>query len=147
MNLINFYGLAFMIAIMIPNIIFVISNKNGLQNLWENKFIETLEQIGRIGCFSFMVLIIPKCRFGFSSDETFDLYLIANIVLLAVYYLIWIICFKRNSIFRAFTLSIIPSMVFLESGILSHYTPLIVAAVIFAPCHIAISYKNAKLAH
>ena len=131
MNWINFYGLAFMLVIMIPNIIFASINKDGFQNLWKNKFVEVLEQIGRMGCFGFMVFIIPRCGF--------------NVVLLAAYCLIWIICFKRNSIFRALALSIIPSVIFLASGILSRYIPLIVAAVIFAPCHIAISYKNVEL--
>ena len=144
MNWINFYGLAFMLVIMIPNIIFASINKDGFQNLWKNKFVEVLEQIGRMGCFGFMVFIIPRCGFGFSPDESFSLYLIVNVVLLVAYCLIWIICFKRNSIFRALALSIIPSVIFLASGILSRYIPLIVAAVIFAPCHIAISYKNVE---
>lgn len=51
MNWINFYGLAFMLVIMIPNIIFASINKDGFQNLWKNKFVEVLEQIGRMGCF------------------------------------------------------------------------------------------------
>jgi hypothetical protein len=145
MNRINFYGLAFMLVIIIPNIIFAITNRAGFQNLWENKLIEVLEQIGRIGCFVLMVLIFPGCGFGFLSDGRFAFYLIVNVVLLVAYCLIWIICFKRNSIFRALALSIIPSVIFLSSGILSRYIPLIVAGTIFAPCHIAISYKNAKL--
>lgn len=145
MSWINLYGFAFMLVIMIPNIIFAIKNKDGFQNHWENKAIEILEQIGRIGCFAFMVLIIPGCGFGFSSDESFALYLIFDIVLLAAYCSVWIVCSKRNSVCRALALSIIPSLIFLISGILSSYIPLIMAAVIFAPCHIIISYKNEKL--
>ena len=145
MNWINMYGLAFMLVMMIPNIVFAIKNKDGFHNLWSNRVVETFEQIGRFCCFGFMVLIIPNCGFGFSSNEAFVLYLIADTALITVYCLIWIICFKRNSIFRALALSIIPSVIFLASGILSRYIPLIVAAIVFAPCHITISYKNAKL--
>lgn len=145
MNWINIYGLAFMLVMMIPNIVFAIKNKDGFHNLWSNRVVETFEQIGRFCCFGFMVLIIPNCGFGFSSNEAFVLYLIADTALITVYCLIWIICFKRNSIFRALALSIIPSVIFLASGILSCYIPLIVAAIVFAPCHITISYKNAKL--
>ena len=144
MNWINFYGLAFMLVIMIPNIIFASINKDRFQNLWKNKFVEALEQVGRMGCLAFMIFIIPRCGFGFSSDESFALYLIISVVLLTAYCLIWIICFKINSIFKALALSVIPSVIFLASGILSRYIPLIIAAVIFAPCHIAISYKNAE---
>lgn len=143
MNWINLYGLAFMLVIMIPNIVFAIKNKDGFQNLWSNKAVELLEQVGRFGSFCFMVLIIPGCGFGFLSDEAFALYLVIDAVLTAIYCLVWIICFKKNSVFRALTLSIIPSCIFIISGVLSHYWPLMVSSVIFAPCHIAISYKNA----
>ena len=145
MNWINIYGLAFMLVIMIPNIIFTIKNKDGFQNLWTNRLVETFEQIGRFGCFGLMVLIIPRCGFGFSSDKAFSWYLIIDVILTVAYCLIWAICFKKSSVFRALALSIIPSLLFLISGVLSQYWPLIVAAIIFAPCHITISYKNAVL--
>lgn len=142
---INLYGLAFMLVIMVPNMIFAAKNKNGFQNVWSNKAVEILEQIGRFGCFGFMVLTIPGCGFGFLSNEAFALYLVMDAVLTAIYCLVWIICFKKNSIFRALTLSIIPSVIFIVSGVLSHYWPLMISSVIFAPCHIVISYKNAVL--
>ena len=145
MDWINIYGFVFMLFIMIPNIIFTLKNKDGFQNLWNNKNIEVFEQIGRFGCFGFMILIIPGFGFGFSSNEFFSLYLILNTVLIVAYCLIWFICFKKNSIFRALALSIIPSVIFLTSGILSRYILLIVTAIIFAPCHVIISYKNAVL--
>lgn len=143
MDWINIYGLVFILFIMLPNIVFAVKNKDGFQNLWNNRIIEVFEQIGRFGCLGFMTFIIPGCGFDFSSDEIFALYLILNTVLIVGYCLIWIICFKKNSIFRALALSIIPSMIFLASGILSSYIPLIVTAIIFASCHIIISYKNA----
>lgn len=140
---INFYGLAFMIVIMIPNIIFAVKNKDGFENLWKNKFVELFEQIGRFGCFAFMIVIIPGMGFCFYSKIEFILYLIIDTVLLLSYILIWI--FKTNSVFKSLALSIIPSVIFLASGILTRYIPLIASAVIFAPCHILISYKNAKM--
>ena len=122
MNWINMYGLAFMLVMMIPNIVFAIKNKDGFHNLWSNRVVETFEQIGRFCCFGFMVLIIPNCGFGFSSNEAFVLYLIADTALITVYCLIWIICFKRNSIFRALALSIITvSDIFGEWNIKSLY--------------------------
>lgn len=141
---INIFGLAFMAVIMIPNIIFAIKCKDGFENRWNNKLIETLEQIGRFGCFGFMIVYIPKTWFGWQSDEAFAVYLIADTVLILAYCVIWAVCFKKNSMFRALSLSIIPSAIFLLSGILSRSVLLIISAVIFAPCHILISYKNAQ---
>lgn len=50
MNWINLYGLACMLVIMVPNIIFAVKNKDGFQNLWSNKTVEILEQVGSL-CF------------------------------------------------------------------------------------------------
>ncbi len=140
----NVFGLIFIAVIMIPNVVFAIKCKDGFANKWKNKFVEMIEQIGRFGCFGFMIINIPGTWFGWWSDEVFAVYLIVNVILVILYCVIWIICFKKNSIFRALALSIIPSILFLFSGIMSRSVLLIIAATIFAPSHITISYKNAK---
>ncbi len=89
MGWINIFGLVFMVIIMIPNVIFALKCKDGFGNRWENKFIEVLEQIGRYGCFAFMVINIPKTWFGWASDEAFALYLIVDAVLVTAYCVIW----------------------------------------------------------
>ena len=144
MQWLNAFGLVFVAVIMIPNIIFAIKCKDGFENKWNNKLVEILEQIGRFGCFGFMIINIPGTWSGWQSDEVFAVYLIADTILVLLYCLIWAVCFKKNDMFRALALSIIPSVLFLFSGIMSRSILLIVSAVIFAPCHIAISYKNAK---
>lgn len=140
----NIFGLVFIIIIMIPNIIFAIKCKDGFENKWHNKAVEILEQIGRFGCFGFMIINIPGTWFGWWSDEAFAVYLIINAILVLTYCAIWVVCFRKNSVFRALSLSIIPSVIFLFSGIMCRSVLLIVSAVIFAPCHIMISYKNTK---
>ena len=140
----NIFGLVFIIIIMIPNIVFAIKCKGGFENKWDNKAIEILEQIGRFGCFGFMIINIPGTWFGWWSDEAFAVYLIINAILVLIYCAIWIVCFRKNSVFRALSLSIIPSVIFLFSGIMCRSVLLIASAVIFALCHIMISYKNTK---
>ena len=140
----NVFGLIFIAIIMIPNIIYAIKCKDGFDNKWSNKTVELLEQIGRFGCFGFMIINIPGTCFGWWSDEAFAVYLVANTIMVLAYCIIWIICFKKNTVFRALALSVLPSLIFLLSGIMSRSVLLIIAAVIFAPCHILISYKNAE---
>ena len=140
----NVFGLIFVIAILIPNIIFAIKHKDGFDNKWNNKFVETMEQIGRFGCFGFMIINIPGTWFGWWSDEVFEIYLLVDTILVLLYCTIWIILFKKSSVFRALALSIIPSILFLFSGIVSRSVLLIIMSVLFAPSHIVISYKNAK---
>ena len=140
----NLFGLIIIVVIMIPNTIFAIKCKEGFDNKWSNKTVEIIEQAGRFGCFVFMIINIPGTWLGWRSDEAFALYLITDIVLVMVYCAIWIACFKKSSVFRALALSIIPSVLFLFSGIMSRSVLLIIASVLFAPSHIMISYKNAK---
>ena len=140
----NVFGLIFIVVIMIPNVVFAIKNKDGFNNKSGNKYVEIIEQAGRFGCFGFMIINIPGTCFGWWSDEAFALYLIVDVILVMLYCAIWIICFKKNSVFRALALSVIPSVLFLFSGIISRSVLLTVVAALFTPSHIAISYRNAK---
>ena len=144
MEWINIFGLVFIAIIMIPNIVFAIKCKDGFENKWNDKSVEIVEQVGRFGCFGFMVINIPGTWFGWWSDNAFSIYLIVNMVLIILYCGIWIICFRKNTVFRALALSIIPSVIFLFSGIMSRSILLIITSLLFAPAHILISYKNAK---
>ena len=140
----NVFGLIFMAVILIPNILFAVKCKDGFENKWKNRTVETVEQVGRFGCFGFMIFNIPGTWFGWWSDEAFAVYLVVDALLVGLYCLVWIVCFRKSSVFRALALSILPSVLFLFSGIMSRSVPLVVASVLFAPSHIAISYKNAK---
>lgn len=144
MEWLNVFGLVMVAVIMIPNILFAMKCKDGFVNKWNNKSMETVEQIGRFGCFGFMIINIPGTWFGWWSDEAFAIYLVVDAVLVTLYCVIWAVCFRKSSVFRALALSIIPSVLFLFSGIMSRSILLTIAAVLFAPSHILISYQNAK---
>ncbi|MDD6200848.1 MAG: hypothetical protein PUB93_06230 [Firmicutes bacterium] len=146
MEWLNVFGLAFMAVIMIPNVIFAIRHKEGFENKWHHPFAAFAEQIGRFGCFCFMILRIPGTCLGWWSDDAFAVYLVADTLLVALYCAIWCVCWKKNSMFRALALSIIPSVLFLFSGIMSRSLLLTAASVLFAPSHILISCRNAKSA-
>lgn len=144
MEWLNVFGLVMVAVIMIHNILFAMKCKDGFVNKWNNKSVETVEQIGRFGCFGFMIINIPGTWFGWWSDEAFAVYLVVDAVLVTLYCVIWAVCFRKSSVFRALALSIIPSVLFLFSGIMSRSILLTIAAVLFAPSHILISYQNAK---
>lgn len=144
MKWLNVYGLVFIAVIMIPNIVFALKCKDDFQNKWNNHAVEIIEQVGRFGCFGFMIINIPGTWFGWWSDGVFALYLIVDAILVVIYCAIWIVCFQKNSVFRALALSVIPSFLFLFSGLMSRSILLTIASVLFAPSHIMISYKNAK---
>jgi len=139
----NVFGLVFIAVIMIPNIIFAVKHKDAFENRNQNKAIEIIEQIGRFGCFGFMIFNIPSTCFGWWSYELFYIYLLVDALLIVLYLILWIVCWRKNNVFRALALSIIPSVIFLFSGIMCRSLLLIISSLLFAPTHIFISYKNA----
>lgn len=143
MNWLNYYGLAIMAVIMIPNIIYAVKHKNQVA-VYDNKTAIVFEQIGRYGCFFFMIFNIPYTYIGFwfSFGEIF--YITINTVLLLGYCISWIVLWNKNGIVKALLLSIIPSLVFIVSSILIASIPLFVLAIIFSITHILISIKSAK---
>lgn len=145
MNWLNFYGLALVAIILIPNIAFAATHKDGFENLYQNKAVEILEQAGRFGSFIFMFLQIPALCGGFAFPAAKTLYLAFGFGLAALYCAGWVLFWKENSVRKALALSILPSAMFIACGALSQNYPLLAAAVIFAPAHILISYKNAVL--
>ena len=65
MSWFNYIGLIIIAVIMIPNVVFAMTNKDGFENKYKNKSVETLEQIGRFACFILMIFNIPYTYFGF----------------------------------------------------------------------------------
>lgn len=143
MDWFNYYGLIFMAVIMIPNIIFAVKRKDGFADTYKNKAVEIMEQIGRYACFALMIFNIPYTYFGFWFENALTVYLGVNGVLCAAYLVCWVVFRNRGGKFRALSLSVIPSLVFLFGGVALANIPLIAFAVLFAVNHILISYKNA----
>ena len=78
----NVFGLIFIAVIMIPNVVFAIKCKDGFDNKWNNKYVEVTEQVGRLGCFGFMIINIPGTWFGRWSDEALALSIIPSMLIL-----------------------------------------------------------------
>lgn len=142
MSWFNYYGLAIMAIIMIPNIVYAVKQKTETVCTYHNKTVEVLEQIGRYCCFALMVFQIPYTYFGFWFPHALAVYLSVNGILCLAYLIFWTICWTKNGKLKALSLSIIPSCVFLFSSIILGYIPLTVFAVLFGTSHIYISCKN-----
>lgn len=141
----NYYGLAIIAVIMIPNIIFAVMHKEGFENKYKNKAVEVSEQIGRYACFALMIFNIPYTYFNFWFAHALTVYLVVNGGLCLAYIIFWAVCWKQNGKLRALSLSIIPSVIFLFSGVVLANIPLIAFALLFSVNHILLSYKNAVL--
>ena len=142
MSWFNYFGLGIMAIILIPNVVFAVKFPNAFQNTYKNKIIIALEQIARYGCFVFMIFNVPHTYVGFWFHKATTVYLATNGVLLLAYVALWI-ALRKKQVLRAYFLSIIPSVIFLFSGIMLLNVPLLIFSVVFAFFHVTVSLKNA----
>lgn len=140
---INIFGLCIVIGILIPNIIYAIKFRN-IENKCTNKAMNIAEQIGRYGCMLLLILNIGKEEFSFFAVMAFLVYLIGNAVLVFGYWVVWVLYFLKQSRWKSMALAIIPTFIFLLSGITLQHILLIIAAVIFGVGHIYVTWQNVK---
>ena len=138
----NYFGIIFIIVLMLPNIYASIFKKELFVNKFDDVLLIRIEKIGRYLCMILMVINIQDLYGGFKSVEAFVAYLGINIILLGLYYIVWFIFYKFNNIYKNMILGIIPSLMFIISGILQNHLLLIISGIVFAYAHLKIIWKN-----
>lgn len=142
MDWFNYYGLIIMTVIIIPNIVYAVTHKDEKVGVYRNRAVVIAEQIGRYGCFVLMIFNIPYTYLNFWFDRALTVYLTVNGGLLLAYIIFWIVCWKRHDLLKALSLSVLPTLIFLFSGVALANIPLLVFAVVFGITHILISCKT-----
>ena len=140
---INVFGAVVVILMLIPNIVYAIKNRDE-KNLCTNRLMNLIEQVGRYACIVLMWLPLLVWKFGFQSVFEMLLYLFGNGVLLLVYWIVFFRHMRKKSAAKALTLAVLPSCIFLMSGILLRHWLLTGFAVLFAIGHIYVTLKNAQ---
>ncbi len=141
MNWINLWGLLTVIVMLIPNIIYGMKNKQA-ENKCNNHTVNVLEQIGRYGCMFLMTFNIGLNEFGFHTKNGFIVWFITILALLLLYWILFFVYFKCSSLILAILLAVIPSIIFIVSGLLLYYWLLVGFGVVFSIAHIYITYEN-----
>lgn len=144
MDWFNYYGLIAVAIILIPNILFAFTHKEDFENAYQNKLIAISEQIGRYGCMAFMIINIPYVTIGAWFENALCVYLVVNGTAVTLYSILWCVYWKKNCFLKALSLSVLPSVVFIFSGIMLLNLPLIAFSVLFSFSHITISLKNVR---
>lgn len=137
----DIYGLMIITIVMIPNFIFAIKVKN-FESKYKNKVVEIIEQIGRFGSLGLMIFNIPVLEFGYWFNNGKSVYMCLTGVLAVLYCFVWLWYFKKSTMRRAMALAIIPTIIFLSSGIIQGKGLLIIMAILFGVGHIIITYNN-----
>lgn len=139
---INFIGAVIVLLILVPNIIYSMKNKEPTPSISNKKTMTIIEQIGRYACIVFMWLPLFTWKFGFRSIEELFVYMCGNTVLIAVYYVFWCFYFKERKVSTAIMLAIVPTCIFLWSGMLLRHWILVASAILFGVGHIDITART-----
>lgn len=140
---INIFGLAIVILMLLPNIIYAVKFRN-VVNKCNSKAMNIIEQIGRYLSMILMIFNIGIVEFGFASVGAFIICFIGNTSFLIIYWIIWGLYFKKKNMWKSMALAIIPTAIFLLCGITLRHYLLVTSAVVFGIGHIYVTYQNAK---
>lgn len=138
---INLFGVAVVIFLMIPNIVYATRNKDE-KNRCTNKYMNIMEQICRYSCIVLMWFPFLVWEFKFNNIFEMLLYIVGNCLLLVIYWSVFAQYLKEKSVNRALVLAILPTCIFLLSGLLLRHWLLVCFAFIFAVGHIYVTKKN-----
>ena len=141
---INLFGLIFIVMLLIPNIIYAIKNKDH-ENKCKNMVMNIMEQVGRYACMFFMVFNVGLAEFGFGSVSAFMFYMAGNIGLIIIYWIVWILYFRKHTFGKQISLAIIPVCIFLFNGIMMRHLLLIFSSLLFAAGHIYVTVKKREV--
>ncbi len=140
---INIFGAVIVILMLIPNIIYAVKNKDEKNQCTDTRM-NNLEQIGRYACIILMWLPLLVWKFGFSSVFGMVLYLVGNGILLLTYWTVFAMYMNKKTKIRAIILAVVPSCIFLLSGVTLRHWLLVAFAAVFAVSHIYVTVKNAE---
>lgn len=140
---INVFGAVIVVLMLIPNIIYALKNKDEKNNC-TNQFMNVIEQIGRYACIILMWLPLLVWKFGYASVGGMILYLAGNTALLAAYWIVFAGYLNRKTRKKALVLAVLPTCIFLISGLLLRHWLLVGFAVLFGIGHIYVTKNNAE---
>lgn len=141
MNWINTAGLIVVVLMLTPNMIFAFQNKD-ITNKCTNRLINIIEQIGRYGTIFFMIFHIGFAEYGFKLESSFAIWVIGTGILLVFYWGIWAFYFKKKNLCFAMLLAIIPSVLFIFSGMMFRNWLLVLFGIVFSLGHLTVTYQN-----
>lgn len=114
----------------------------GQKKSCSNRMMAGLEQIGRYASMLLMIFPLGADGFGFRSVGAFLAYGAGNAVLMTAYWILWMLYLYRQDFWKRMALAVIPTGIFLLSGVTLLQIPLIASAVIFGIAHIYVTCQE-----
>lgn len=145
---INAFGLLLVMLLLVPNIVYALrccKRESPLPHAGKiSRALTVSEQIGRFGSMFCTVFDFGLFPYGYPSVTAFLAAVIGCPLLLLLYWIFWALFFRRETRFRARMLAILPSLLFFLFGLSLLHPLILVFSLLFAVCHIRITWLNTK---
>lgn len=144
MGWISLMGLIIVALLLLPNIIFTVK-KQATTGCYVKTWVDTVEKVTRITTMLLMIFQLGVSEEGFYSILAFLIYFFGNIILVAAYWVMWILYRKKQTLRRRMILVEIPCVVYLLCAVTLQHWLLLVSAIIFAVSHTRVQQEKMKL--
>lgn len=144
-NLIYWYGLAFAVILLVPDIIYMKTNKID-RTVFDNRAMLYIERIGKYCSIFLMGINIGVLESGYTKPIMETFWLVSTVILTAAAVVLWILCFKNPTKPKAYALTIFTAVIFMMSGLLQVKTLLLTAGVVYliGQLYVTNKYFSAK---
>lgn len=127
---INVFGLMFAVILAIPNIVYAKTHRVDLSVI-DNRAMLYIERIGKYSSLILMSFNIGVLEEGFTSPVMQKYWIVSTTLLTAVYVILWIMFFKKETKGFAYLLIITASFIVIQSGLLEVKTLLLTAGIVY----------------
>lgn len=129
-DVVNVYGLLFAVILAVPHFVYARSHTYDM-SVFDNRAMLYIDRIGRYGSLFLMAVNLGVLEEGFTSDLMKNFWLASTFVMTAIYILLWILFFKKERKWVAYSLTAISALIVILSGLLQVKTLLLTAGIIY----------------
>ncbi len=130
LKIFNFYGLAFVVVLLIPHIVFI-KTKAYDKKAFSNRAMLYIARIGRFCSIFLMFINIGVLEQGYPSSLMEQYWIISTIVMCVIYAVLWFFFFKTERKGFAYSIVFVTAAIIIQSGLLQVKVLLFTAGVIY----------------
>ncbi|MEE1318595.1 MAG: hypothetical protein UHD05_03720 [Ruminococcus sp.] len=129
-QVVNIHGLLFAVILAVPNIVFARTHTYNIKAI-DNRAMLYIERVGKYVSLILMAVNIGVLELGFTSALMESFWLVSTSVMTAIYVVLWIIFFKKESKVIAYLLTLLTAVIVILSGLLQVKTLLLTAGIVY----------------
>lgn len=129
-QVVNIHGLLFAVILAVPHIVFARMHTYNIKAI-DNRAMLYIERVGKYVSLILMAVNIGVLELGFTSALMESFWLVSTSVMTAIYVVLWIIFFKKESKVIAYLLTVLTAVIVILSGLLQVKTLLLTAGIVY----------------